>query len=322
VVFLAACTPQTQEFDPAAKTEASIDDETFRAADAALLSQRTWSGVKKPEAVIIALHGMNDYSHAFETSGAYFEEHGVAVYAYDQRGFGRSPNIGIWAGEPNLIGDLKQYVNVLKRVHPKTPIFILGESMGGAVAITALADPDFPKIKGVILSAPAVWGEDTMNPIYRGTLWLAAHTLPFRQMTGSDLKIIASNNYPMLRALFYDPLIIKKTRVDAVYGMVRLMDSAYNSIPQMNTPVLMLYGGKDQVIPPHAINNALTRFSIPVQYVHYPDGFHMLLRDLQGESVMADILSWIKNQDKLVPSGFGVIREAAPKPLAASKAYD
>lgn len=308
--------PRVQEYNGAPLVQARMDEEAFHAADKKKLPHRTWSGLRKPSALIIALHGMNDYSRAFEGSGPFFEKRGIAVFAYDQRGFGRSPHAGIWAGEPNLVGDLKQYVQVLQKIYPRTPVYILGESMGGAVAITALADPDFPKVKGVILSAPAVWGAETMNPLYRGTLWLAAHTMPFRKMTGSDLKIIASNNYPMLYALARDPLIIKKTRVDAVYGMVRLMDSAYDKIPDMRTPALLLYGGMDQVIPAHAIHNALARFTVPVQYVYYPDGYHMLLRDLQRKRVMRDILSWIKNPRKPVPSGYGELRTpAASDPL-------
>lgn len=315
IALLSACTPEVQPFNAAMQKEALLKDEVFHATDEAQLPYRAWEVGKKPKAVIVALHGMNDYSRAFEGSGAYFKEHGIALYAYDQRGFGRSPNVGIWPGEENMVGDLRQYIEVLKKCYPKAPIFILGESMGGAVAITALSDPTFPKVNGVILSAPAVWGAETMNPIYRSTLWMAAHTLPFRQVTGSDLKIIASNNYPMLRALSYDPLIIKSTRVDAVYGMVHLMDSAYDKIPEVRTPVMMLYGGMDQVIPPHAIKNALSRFSIPVEYVYYPDGYHMLLRDLQGERVMADILSWMKNPRKPLPSGYGIVREPGSAPV-------
>lgn len=311
-LVLTACSPTEQAFEAAGKEAPSIRDSEFHAADAAVLSSRSWLPARRPKAVIVALHGMNDYSHSFEGTGAFFKAHGIAVYAYDQRGFGRSPGVGIWGGEENLVRDLGQYVRALKQFYPHTPVYILGESMGGAVAITALSHKDFPQVRGVILSAPAVWGSETIPALYRGTLWLAAHSLPSMLLTGRDLKIIASNNYPMLRALAADPLVIKGTRVDAVYGVVHLMDSAYEKIPALHTPTLLLYGAHDQVIPPHPIHSALERFTIPIQYAHYPQGYHMLLRDLQAKLVMRDILSWIEDPDEELPSGFGEVVSPSP----------
>jgi len=309
--ILSACTPKVQDPDVIPGKHATLDAQVFHTADDAPLPYREWRPSGKPQAVIVAVHGFNDYSRAFETTGTFFKAHRIAVYAYDQRGFGAAPNTGIWAGEENLVGDLKQYIQQLSKCYPHTPIYLLGESMGGAVVIDAVADPSFPKVKGIILSAPAVWGAETMNPIYRGTLWLAAHTIPYKQFTGSNLKIIASNNYPMLKRLVADPLIIKKTRVDAIYGVVHLMDSAYEKVPAVKTPTLLLYGAHDQVIPRMPVESALAHFTVPVEYVYYPDGYHMLLRDLQGELVMRDILSWIRQPKKPLPSGFGELRTSA-----------
>lgn len=291
--FLTACAPQEQFYQPSTAVPVLAADKLV-AADGAELPLKSWLPKDKPKAVIIAVHGFNDYSNAFEGTGKYFSKRGIAVYAYDQRGFGRAPETGIWAGEENLTSDLAAGVKQLLRRYPRTPLYILGESMGGAVAIVSLADPKFPHVDGVILSAPAVWGAETMNPLYHSTLWLAAHTMPFYRLTGEDLRILASDNIPMLRALYKDPLVIKKTRIDAIYGVVWLMDSAYEKVPEVKTPVLLLYGAHDQVIPKHPIEAAHERFTAPVKFITYDEGYHMLLRDLQRERVMKDILGWIK----------------------------
>jgi acylglycerol lipase len=277
LIFLSACTPQVQEWQPQPQEK----------------SMQSWLPKSKPKAVIVALHGFNDYSNAFALPGEYLKTQKIAVYAYDQRGFGKTSQTGIWAGQENLTADLKAMVERIQAKYPRTPIYILGESMGAAVAIVALSQPDFPKVKGVILSAPAVWGAGAMSPIYRGSLWLAAHSLPFRELTGSDLKIVACSNYPMLVSMYNDPLVIKKTRVDAVYGLVGLMGSAYEALPKLKTPILLLYGAKDQVIPAPAVELARTRITAPLTYHHYPDGYHMLLRDLEREVVLDDIVAWV-----------------------------
>jgi len=293
------CTPQQQSYTPSAHPRAAValGDTALVAADDTILPLKIWLPKHRPRAVIVALHGFNDYSNAFQGTGAFFKAHGVAVVAYDQRGFGRSPQRGLWANENNLTSDVAQCVKQVSRRWPRTPIYILGESMGGAVAIAALANPAF-KVQGVILSAPAVWGGGTMNPLTRGTLWLAAHTLPFYTLSGRELHIMASNNIPMLRRLSADPLVIKRTRIDAIYGMVQLMDDAYAGIPDVKTPVLLLYGAQDQVIPRRPLEAARARFSLPIEFIYYPDGYHMLLRDLQGETVMRDILGWMQASQK------------------------
>jgi len=311
ILGLAACTPQSQNYNPPEIGHAKLADGIYRTVDDTALPYRKWLPQGKPKAIIVAVHGFNDYSYAFEYPGEFFRAHGVAMYAYDQRGFGATKDIGIWAGEGNLTHDLKQFVELVKLKHPRVPVYVLGESMGGAVAINALAGSDFPKVRGLILSAPAVWGAENMSFVYRGTLWLAAHTIPSHEFTGSDLKILASNNYPMLVRMVHDPLIVKKARVDAVYGLVQLMGDAYENIPAIKTPTLLLYGAEDQVIPSRPIERAIARFTVPVEYAYYPDGYHMLLRDLEREEIYGDILHWIDHPAAKLPSGDGKTHDPA-----------
>lgn len=304
---LSACMPQEQNFKAAAQP-AAFEQGALIAADGATLPLREWLPAKghlrkKPKALLIALHGFNDYSRAFESTGAYLSQQGIAVFAYDQRGFGDTPDKGIWAGEQNLVRDVKQCVQALQARYPDVPVYLLGESMGAAVVITAATEKDFPKLGGVVLVAPAVWGSEGMNLFFRSTLWLMAHTMPWKQFTGSDLKVLASNNFDMLRAMAADPFVIKSTRVDAVYGVVGLMGTAYDRVPKLQAPVLLLYGARDQVIPPSPIEEALGRFPNPVTYAHYPWAYHMLLRDLEGHFALADIAAWITRRSAVLPSG-------------------
>jgi alpha-beta hydrolase superfamily lysophospholipase len=230
-------------------------------------------------------------------------QHGVALFACDQRGFGSAPSTGVWAGEENLERDTADTIVAVRARYPETPLYLLGESMGGAVAIAAVTRPDFPPVDGLILSAPAIWGGETMNPVYRFSLWTFAHIVPQKILTGEDLHILASDNIDILRALGSDPLIIKATRVDAIYGLVQLMDKAYADIGKVRVPALLLYGAHDQVIPPEPVRKAMRRVPSEMKIAYYPLGYHMLLRDLHGDVPMRDILAWIRDPDLPLPSG-------------------
>ncbi len=63
----------------------------FIADDGARLPFLRWGPEQQPWAVIVALHGMNDYSAAFRLAGPAWAERGITTYAYDQRGFGAAP---------------------------------------------------------------------------------------------------------------------------------------------------------------------------------------------------------------------------------------
>lgn len=274
-----------------AKQKPAIEANSYTTSDSTILSMRSWQ-VKRPKAVVIAVHGFNDYSNAFEGAGRYFQKRGITTYAYDQRGFGSTPNRGIWAGEKNLTRDLAEFTGLIARRHKGVPLFLMGESMGGAVVMVTAAQEEIPA-RGIILLAPAVWGNEHMPVPYRMLLWGMAHTLPEYKLTGRGLKILASNNIPMLRAMGKDPLIIKATRVDTIYGLSHLMDKAYNSPPHIDGQVLLLYGFKDQVIPRKPVEEIKEHFPEPPDAVFYDEGYHMLTRDLQGDKVLADIARWI-----------------------------
>jgi len=302
LLLATACAPASQPHI-ASHAPAQLSGRALIASDGARLPVRAWLPEGKTKAVIVALHGFNDYSHGFAIPGEYMRLRGIATFAYDQRGFGSSPATGIWPGEDNLVSDAADMVSAARVRYPHTPIYLLGESMGGAVAITAMTRAGFPAIDGLILSAPAIWGGETMNPLFRISLWVAAHTFPAKMLTGEDMHILASDNIDMLRAFSADPLVIKATRVDAVYGLVQLMDDGYFDLARLRVPTLLLYGAHDQVIPPDPIREALRRGSPAVKTAYYPLGYHMLLRDLHGDVPVRDILSWIDNPDAPLPSG-------------------
>jgi acylglycerol lipase len=182
--------------------------------------------------------------------------------------------------------------------------------MGGAVAIRAAAEGRIQPDR-LILIAPAIWGWKNMPQAYRVALWVAAHTRPDQIVTPpKNLKIVASDNYKVLRENWGDPLFLKKTRVDAVYGLVGLMQSASDSVGALPPNTLYLYGAKDQIIPAKATFRAVAQLPKNVRTIYYPKGYHMLTRDLQAPVVWKDILAFIEDPAAPPPSGHASISKS------------
>ena len=175
VLLLAACAPRLQTVGaPTARPE--IEGDKIRMADGYRLPLQLWPAKASPKAVVVALHGFNDYRNAWSGPGPWWADQGVTVYAYDQRGFGDSAQRGIWPGVGVLAGDLTGVAELVRAAHPGVPLYLVGHSMGAAVIMTAMGGADPPEVDGIVLAAPAVWGRKTMNPFLRFTLWLAVHT--------------------------------------------------------------------------------------------------------------------------------------------------
>jgi acylglycerol lipase len=302
LLIAAACAPRIEGAGPPVALPAMTDDRIV-AADGFVLPLRRWSPAREPAAVLLALHGFNDHATAFERPASAWAERGILTYAYDQRGFGRTGIRGLWAGADTMAADLRAALGLLRARHPGIPLYLLGESMGGAVALVAMAGPDAPAVDGLALVAPAVRGRAAMWPWERGLLWLLAHTVPALQVTGEGL-VTPSDNIEMLRGLGRDPLVIKHTRVDAVWGLVNLMDRALAAAPALDVPALLLYGATDELIPPPAMLALLGRLpAARTRVAFYDSGYHMVLRDLGADVAIDDLAGWLRDPSRALASG-------------------
>jgi alpha-beta hydrolase superfamily lysophospholipase len=306
IMALAACAPRLQLPGPTI-TAPRLSQDVIIAPDGARLPLRIWAPDGPPKIAVLALHGFNDYSNAFEDPASEWAKHGIITYAYDQRGFGGAPNRGYWAGTEAYVNDLRTAASLVRARHPGLPFYILGESMGGAVVMVALASDAPPTNDGAILVSPAVWSRDFM-PFYQTIpLWFSAHLFPWVRLTGEGLSIRPSDNIEMLRKFAADPMVIKATRIDTVHGLVDLMDEAQAAAPKLTDRLLILYGSKDEIVPEDptfTMISHLPKHNPPIHTIAvYKNGYHMLMRDLQAKVVIDDALAWMEHPNQPLPSG-------------------
>jgi acylglycerol lipase len=112
--------------------------------------------VPNPRGIILCIHGLGLHNGSFAPFGRQMQRRGWSVFAMDVRGFGS------WTqarGQEKIdfdqcIDDVHMAATALHEARPNVPIFVLGESMGGAIALHYAAK--YPALlKGVISSVPA-----------------------------------------------------------------------------------------------------------------------------------------------------------------------
>ncbi|MGD8709937.1 MAG: lysophospholipase [Ectothiorhodospiraceae bacterium] len=302
--MLAACAQPRFQDSPSSGLSPHLDNQVAVMEDGYRLPYWRWLPEEKPpRAVILALHGFNDYRNAFSGAAPRLAAEGFAIYAYDQRGFGQTSQRGLWPGEDRLVADAVSFGRLLRTRYPDAPLMLLGDSMGGAVSVLASQRPEQP-FDGSILVAPAVWGKDTMSWPIRAAMWLTVHTFPGSTWTGRSLDVRPSDNAEMLRSLGRDANVIKRTRADTIYGLSRLMSDAEAAAGGMHGRVLVLVGKHDEIVPRNASCRFLAGLPNPAANATvavYPQGYHMLLRDLGRAVVVRDIIAWLEHRP--LPSG-------------------
>ena len=293
-----------------------FEQDRFISFDGAELGLTVWDG-KGPNAgeiVIVGLHGMNDWANAFHMAAPWWAERGVTTYAYDQRGFGRSPGRGVWPEEELLREDLRTAVRIARQQHPDAILAVVGISMGGAVAMTAFGSDQPPEdVDRLVLSGPGLRGWGALPLLYRPSLWLSARLRrSWVVRPPKFVEIWPSDNIEMLRRNGRDEMMLRNNRIDMVEGVVALMERAHERADALPLNTLLTYGAKDQVIPPAGMKRTAARLPGHVRTAYYPDGYHMLLRDLQAETVFEDVLAFLEDPDAALPSGVAAIPWAPP----------
>ncbi|HEY5411206.1 MAG TPA: alpha/beta fold hydrolase [Caulobacteraceae bacterium] len=317
LLLLTACAPLTQR---AGMSGLGFDGPRLEATDfvsfdGTRLGLQHWDAAGEPWAVVIGLHGMDDYANAFHLAAEHWAGEGIATYAYDQRGFGRSPHRGVWADAGLMDEDLRTITVLIRQHYPRAIIAVAGVSMGGAVAIDAFASDRPPSADRLVLLSPAVWGWSSQPVTYRVALWSVAHVLPGLVLTPPSFltdHIRVSDNTAELIRMGRDPLLIWGARTDALYGLLNLMQRGWAETGRLKVPTLYAYGAKDQVIPKDAAFHAAAGLPPGDRTAYYANGYHLLLIDLENPRVWDDVAGFLRDPSAPLPS--------APPPIPRSEA--
>ncbi|MBX9687170.1 MAG: lysophospholipase [Candidatus Obscuribacterales bacterium] len=257
-----------------------------------------WKPEKDPRAVVLCLHELGMYNGVFDNLGSRMAKEGLAVYAIDLRGFGGWSEIKSKESRmdlDNTLADLKASVEVLHKLHPALPVFVLGEAMGGALALKAAAEyPDL--IQGTISAAPG--GEHyktTQN--YLTIAGKLVSTGPNHNCSyGEDLVAMATKKTELQEALAQDPKVRMDLAPREMMDCQFFMYKTRNMAKQIkNTPVLVVHGANDGESKEIGSKRVFDKLGTKdKQYLKVEDGDHYTFEDIKvSDSAFNATLAWI-----------------------------
>jgi alpha-beta hydrolase superfamily lysophospholipase len=266
-------------------------------ADAQLYAQ-AWLPYADPGTVIVVSHGLAEHGGRYAEFAGRMVARGYGVYAIDHRGHGRSSgrraNIERFA---YVVSDLGTFVGRVQRQHPDATVFLLGHSMGGAIALaSALRNPG--SLKGLVLSAPALAAGEAVAAPKALVVRLLSRVAPNTGALTLPASAI-SRDAAVVRAYESDPLVFRgaipaRTLVELLDAMAGFPEAA----PKLRLPVLVQHGTADRLVPLAATRPVYERLgNAKLRTVRLYEGlFHEAYNEPERDRVLADLDAWIASQ--------------------------
>jgi alpha-beta hydrolase superfamily lysophospholipase len=278
------------------------------ASDGSLVPYRLWPAAI-PRALVLLLHGALDYSAAFDELGPRFSRRGITALAIDQRGFGATASRGDWSGRERMIRDVIEAALFLRmRYGYDMPLFVVGESMGAALAVHCAARAPDLELSGLVLAAPgAVWS--TWRRIIGGCVtWFLRHCIPASSITIERTSAWEFTPASAIR-LLGDPTVLRRIRPATLFGLFKLARGAVDAAEQVRIPVLAMAGGKDDVLHLRCIGRLYERLAGEKTWAFFADAPHLLLHWKDHDRILERVFEWIDTRlMRMIKLGSGQVR--------------
>ncbi|HET9094115.1 MAG TPA: alpha/beta hydrolase [Solirubrobacteraceae bacterium] len=280
--------------NPTADGPAAVEEGSFRGVRGRRIAWRAWTPPdgRSPRGVVTVAHGYGEHIGRYEHVAQRLTAAGYAVYGADHHGHGHSAGRRGRVSLRVAVEDLDQLIVTVARTrHRDIPQFLLGHSMGGAVALRyALAHQ--ARLTGLILSAPlaAVEGGPALLAVGR----LLGLVLPGVPVSRVEPRLV-SRSPQVVKAYIADPLnhhggVPAATARDFILHVRSLA----RDVPRITVPTLLMWGTADRLCPPAGAERLAAHLGSPDLTVHrYAGLFHEILNEPERERVLDDLVAWL-----------------------------
>lgn len=267
---------------------------TFRTKDGTDLYECRWDAVGERRAHLILIHGYGEYCGRYAHVAKAFNEAGICVHSYDQRGFGHSPGKRAYIARfDTLLEDLDACLEYLRRRLTGKPLFMMGHSMGGLL-LARYAETRTLNAHGLVFSSPFLAFADDVPKFLLKLANVLSVIAPWLPVGGVDNTGL-SRDPAVVAAADADPLAFHgKVRARTGAQFNDAITRAHAEFQKITLPAYVLHGSADKVVSPAGTKVLYERCKSQDKTLKiYEGGYHELWNDIIKEEVIAGIRDWI-----------------------------
>ncbi len=274
---------------------------TTRAKDGVELFWRAWIP-SSPRGAMVVVHGLGEHSGRYGATAERLTRMGLAVWAPDLRGHGRSPGIRVHVERfDEYLEDTDAALALAASRHPKLPLFLLGHSMGGLVALRHLLHRP-GAASAAVISSPALGTHPRFEPnaFTKGAARVLSRVAP-RLLIASNLDATClSRDRSVVEAYLADPLVSRKVSARWYTEIVAAMGDVRARAASVRTPVLLMQSGDDVLVDPEATRGwAGAAPAERVEFVWWHGFYHEMFNEPEKDLVFGRVEAWLS---RLLPA--------------------
>lgn len=254
---------------------------------------QAWLPDSSPRAVIVIAHGASEHSGRYGHVAARLTSEGGAAYAIEHRGHGRSEGQRALIDRlDHAVADLNSLVSLATERHPGVPVFLLGHSMGGAIAVRyAVLHSD--RLTGLVLSGPLA-AIEAAPPVQRMAARVLSVLTPGLPVIAIDSTLV-SRDPEVVQAYQSDPLVHHgKLPARTVTELADAIERFPEQAAAITVPTLIMYGTADGLCPPSGSIMLSQRIGAGDVTLKAYDGlYHEILNEPEQQQVLDDLCAWL-----------------------------
>ena len=277
----------------AAATEGNLES-----TDHTRLAYRAWPQADA-SVMFAVVHGMGEHSGRYETFARGMARFGMATYAVDLRGHGRSDgrrgHIDSWT---QWVDDTAAFV-MLVESHAQAndrqaEVIPLGHSFGGCVMLSAIRSGKLPKTKRFVLSSPAL-RLATAPAGWKSALGsVVDHVAPRLALDNGVDAATVSRIPEVVTAYRTDPLVHRKISGRLFAEWQRAAQDNLAHADEISIPFLILAGTADRLIDSKGSEELHARASATSDLRLLDGRYHEPFNDLGNDQVFEMIAEWVR----------------------------
>lgn len=245
-------------------------------------------------AIVVVAHGYAEHSGRYLHVAEYLAAQGIATFALDQRGHGHSEGERALVGRlADCVGDLAQFIGQIRAEHP-VPLFVLGHSMGGAIALRyALSYPQ--SVDGLITSGAFLQSAAPAPTWLRILLRLLSRVAPRLPVQPLDAALL-SRDPAVVSAYDEDPMVYRgKVKARMLDVLLSAGPAVFAQARHLTLPLLILHGGDDQIAAPEGSRRLHALAGASDKTVRIYEGcYHEIFNELERQRVLDDVAAWLR----------------------------
>ncbi len=268
-------------------------DGSFQSGSGANIFYRCWAPAE-PRAVLLLAHGLAEHSGRYGEFAGYFADAGIAVYALDFPGHGKSD------GKRAHVRDFQEYTDAVgallslaRHAHPNIPFVLFGHSMGGLIAADFLLQHQ-EEFVAAVLTGPAIQAPQQPSNAVLLINKLIAAVAP--RLGVMQLDVSGVSRDPQVVIDYEDDPLVFRGKVTArlVTELFAAMKRVVANAGSIRLPLLIMHGSEDTLTAVDGSKLLHEKVSSEDKNIVIYDGlYHEILNEPERQKVMEDILEWL-----------------------------